>query len=42
MRECGVMNITYQRNKEALFKLGWLRVKNKSRVILTNNDLIED
>ena len=41
MYECGTDPSTYTNNKKALLVLGWIVPYNKSRFVLTNNDLTE-
>ena len=39
MYECGTDPVTIRNNRNALKKLGWLRIYNKSRLLITNEDL---
>ena len=42
MYECGTDPATISKNRSALKKLGWISIYNKSRVRLTNADLVGD
>ena len=42
MYECGTDPKTIRNNRNALKKLGWIKTRNKSSVLLTDNDLTGD
>ena len=37
--ECGICTATYKRNRKALLRQGWIKIKGKKCFILTNKDL---
>ncbi len=38
--ECGICTATYKRNRKALLRQGWIKIKGKKCFILTNKDLV--
>ena len=39
MHEIGTDKLTYERNRQALIKLGWIQTNGNRRVYLTNEDV---